>query len=77
MAERERLSPYPNPAKDAFTLNSKVSGHLTVYTTSGQAVQTQAYTPGDKTDISSLTPGLYLYRFTSGRGVRTGKVVKE
>ncbi|MES2388222.1 MAG: T9SS type A sorting domain-containing protein [Bacteroidota bacterium] len=77
VAEQEVLSIFPNPAKDAFTLNSKVPGNLSIYTSSGQIVQTQAYLPGDVTDATSLLPGLYLYRFSSSKGVSTGKIVKE
>ncbi|MES2389060.1 MAG: T9SS type A sorting domain-containing protein [Bacteroidota bacterium] len=71
------LVPYPNPARNALFFNSKYEGHLSIYTTSGQTIQTQAYQPGDKTDISSLAPGLYIYRFSSSKGVSNGKIIKE
>ncbi|MES2389055.1 MAG: T9SS type A sorting domain-containing protein [Bacteroidota bacterium] len=77
VSEPQTLSVYPNPARESFSISSKIPGLITIYTTSGQTVLSRAYMPGDKTDISGFAPGLYLYRFSSAGGVRTGKIVKE
>ncbi|MES2388773.1 MAG: T9SS type A sorting domain-containing protein [Bacteroidota bacterium] len=77
VSEPLHLLPYPNPAKESFSLNSRVAGELVVYNTSGQSISVHRYEPGDKADISGLAPGLYLYRFSSSVGVSAGKIVKE
>lgn len=64
-----KVSIYPNPAQDVFTIELDVTGPISVelYNLSGQRILTKrnSYSK-DRIDISSLRPGLYLVQVISG-----------
>jgi hypothetical protein len=76
---------FPNPAKDRVTFNFNlkqpeiVSGYLSnIYGQKVLDIPAESYQAGTNminTDISSLSPGCYFYRFESKNGRVTGKFV--
>ncbi len=81
------LTVYPNPFKNTVTfnyaLNKPARLTLEIYDLNGKLVTTpfknlEAKTSGEKSvDLSSLSPGVYVYRLKAGAEAFTGKLVRE
>jgi Secretion system C-terminal sorting domain len=71
------LSLYPNPAKDMVTIQSTGEGSFMLYNASGQVVLQEVVAQGSQISLAHLPSGLYMYRFTTNKGVSAGKVVRE
>jgi len=75
------LSAYPNPVKDMMTLklqNPLENATIMVTDLTGKLISTTAVT-GDKVDInmSSLTPGIYLVKYSDRLNRKMIKITKE
>ena len=87
IGEQEAISTatvWPNPGREGFTafVNGPVlnQGMLTLYNAQGQDVgRTEVVQSAANVDAMGLTPGIYLYRITDGKGAlrATGRWVKE
>ena len=72
----------PNPNFGIFTLDiqsDSSSGTIQVYNNLGVSILEDIFTGDDTTksyDLSSLTPGMYLFKITSGSNVTTLRMVK-
>ena len=83
----QALTVYPNPFKGTVTFNYSLgkATHLTleIYDLNGKLVATPLKNAGVKTsgeksvDLSSLSPGVYVYRLKAGTEAFTGKLVRE
>jgi hypothetical protein len=81
------LTVYPNPFKNTVTFSYSLgkATHLTleIYDLGGKLVATPLKNVGVKTsgeksvDLSSLSPGVYVYRLKAGTEAFTGKLVRE
>ncbi|MES2387019.1 MAG: T9SS type A sorting domain-containing protein [Bacteroidota bacterium] len=71
------ITPYPNPASQFLSLDAIEQGELLLYSASGFRVLQQHVSPGEKVNVSSLGPGLYMYSFTTAAGLSTGKIALE
>ena len=74
-----KLFIYPNPAdKQLFlsTANGNVKGVITVYNLQGQKVINKKYN-GNKLDISSLIPGVYILTATVDNNLQRIKFIKK
>ncbi len=70
----------PNPANDFITINMNEAKNydLYIYDYSGRFISEQHLTETRKViDISSLAPGVYLFKIWNNDYVRTTKIVKE
>ena len=65
---------YPNPMSNSTTIDAPNSGVLEIVGINGQKVLTQKALEGKNTvDVSSLSPGIYMIKFTDD----TGKVLRD
>ena len=72
------LSIFPNPAIDNVTVKNDQQGQLTVFGITGKLITKYSVDPGiTEIDISSLTPGTYLFRFVGEGKTFTQKIVKQ
>lgn len=73
------LTYYPNPVQDVLTITSKQNiKEVAVYSLTGQKVMKQAQLNQGQIDVSSLTPGTYVFKVNLDNGtVKTFKVVKK
>jgi hypothetical protein len=89
MVHSESLKPeshlllFPNPSHNVVFVSSGASannqsGSITVYNLQGEVVLFEHMkSPSMQIDISGFRPGLYFFRYTNNREVRTAKLVKE
>lgn len=72
---------FPNPVKDVFhiTLPKMVAGsELSVYDATGKLIRLMALDGLENSvDLSALASGLYIYKVTSGKINRSGKLLKQ
>lgn len=73
------FSYYPNPVKDVLNLKSKSPiQNVSVYNLAGQKVISNSNLTNNQINISSLDPGVYLFRITlQGRKIETFKIIKK
>jgi hypothetical protein len=72
------LSVYPNPNEGIFTLETAVSGVLTIYNSAGKLVARQEVSSGRKDiDISQAGTGMYFLQLQTKEGLVTKKIVVE
>ncbi len=73
------VSTYPNPVKNILTITSLAQPieSYKIYTVNGQLVQSDSLVTKNQLDISSLTAGVYVLKFTSNKKKRTVKFIKE
>ena len=77
--ERREKSPFPNPAKDKFTLLNTHAKTLTLYNTVGEKVKEQKLNTNQNTIYKgNLADGLYFYSLNNGNTlIDSGKVIFE
>ena len=71
---------YPNPANDKLNIDCAIVRYLSmqVYNTVGQCVlQKELNNKTNTIDISSLTRGIYILKFSSANGTFEKKIIKE
>jgi hypothetical protein len=81
ISENDITSPlhiYPDPARDMITIEYPETSTLELYNLQEQ-LMTSCQMKNGKADIniSSLSPGLYLMKFTSSKGIFIRKFIKE
>jgi hypothetical protein len=81
LAQQDKVSVYPNPARDVVQLKGdfKSDGLVEIFGPDGALVmqfRLKAGNDAQKANISQLKPGIYSYRITSGNKVLNGKFVK-
>lgn len=77
-----QLKLYPNPAGDKLfiSLQNEVKTNCTIYSVTGQKIETGEYPKGISTvelNVSHLTPGIYFIETMSENGKQTAKLVKQ
>mgnify|MGYP001425422663 CR=1 FL=1 len=72
-------SPFPNPAKNQFTIFNSHAKNLTLYNTLGGKVKEQKLNPNQNTiSKGNLADGLYFYSLNNGNIlIESGKVIFE
>jgi hypothetical protein len=78
--EQQKISLYPNPAKDHFTINYKGESTATVevYSIIGQLVKRiDNVTNGQTVMVNELTSGTYMLRVSNGSGIQTRQFIVE
>jgi len=78
-AEKEKVSVYPNPAKNVVNIKSENQiNSVTVFDIQGRQVQTKIVGANETTlDISNLQKGNYLLKINTDKGVVSEKIIKE
>ncbi|SMC32289.1 T9SS type A sorting domain-containing protein [Moheibacter sediminis] len=73
------LTFYPNPVKDILNLNSKSQiQKVSVYNLAGQQVMSKVNLSNAQLDVTSLSPGVYVFRVTlEGGQLETFKIIKK
>lgn len=66
---------FPNPFSSGFSLTAE-SGNLTIFDALGRTVSSEFVVPG-KVFGQGLQSGLYYYRWTDGRLVKSGKIIRK
>ena len=67
---------YPNPAKNTFTIHSKVNSHYTITNMLGKIVKKGKITIGsNRVDIQNISKGIYLIKMTYENKSITKKIV--
>jgi|GEM_PF-1978925 len=74
-----KLSVYPNPSSDVFSINSDSSGSLVVYDVIGKIIKTETIDLGiTKLDLSNYPSGIYLMKvITENNQTQTIKLIKQ
>ena len=74
-----KLTYYPNPVTDVFTLNNSVNiTAVNVYNTLGQVVINQKTNSASvQLNLQTLTGGVYIVKVTSGLNTQSFKIVKR
>ncbi len=68
----------PNPFTDNLQFNSPYNGTITITTTEGKLIYTQAIQTGVNTlSLQHLSAGIYYFKFKNENGSWLGKAVKE
>ncbi len=74
-APRASLSISPNPSSDVIHLHVSKKGVITLFDMQGRICKHQVIGSGySSMDISMLSKGIYLYKFTSATGFSSGKI---
>jgi hypothetical protein len=78
---------YPNPAKRSVAINYNVNSKLPVYlkilNSNGKPIEEYVLNPGslgwhtEQVDLTSYSPGLYLYQLISGNSIITHKMIVQ
>jgi hypothetical protein len=69
---------YPNPAQDYLIVQGVSLANIMIYNMKGQIVHKEFYdNPGKRIDISSLLPGIYIVKITSGNDENHQRFVKK
>lgn len=72
--KNEEVTVFPNPAVDYIYLKGETGegdfGYFEVVSGQGQIVSSGNYFPGRKIDISSHTPGLYMFRLIKNNSIK-------
>lgn len=73
-----KVSVYPNPATNFVTVStSEKIDRLEIYNLLGKRVVATSKLNNNNIDVSSLSKGVYLIKFTSGNSVATKKLIKN
>lgn len=73
------LTVYPNPCSDIVTLEANTAiSYVTIYNLEGKIIQKQQSNNLTRFDLSSYSPGVYLYKVITEQGnIRSGKLIKK
>jgi hypothetical protein len=74
-----KLSVYPNPSSDVFSINSDTNGKIVVYDLIGKIIKSENIDLGiTKLDLSNYPSGLYLIKVTNDKNeTKTMKLIKQ
>jgi hypothetical protein len=74
-----KLSVYPNPSSNIFSINSDTRGNLVVYDLIGKIIKTETIDLGiTKLDLSTYPSGIYLMKVTNDSNqTKTMKLIKQ
>ncbi|WP_395047208.1 SBBP repeat-containing protein [Flavobacterium sp.] len=74
-----KLTVYPNPSSDIFTINSDTSGTIVVYDLIGKIIKTENLDLGiTKLDLNNYSSGIYLMKVTNDNNqTKTVKLIKQ
>ncbi|WP_395060091.1 T9SS type A sorting domain-containing protein [Flavobacterium sp.] len=74
-----KLSVYPNPSSDLFSINSDTSGNIVVYDLIGKIIKSETIDLGiTKLDLSDYPSGIYLMKVTNENNeTKTLKLIKQ
>lgn len=78
-AQKELISIYPNPVRDALTIDTTTTiSEIMIYNSLGQIVKTIYNVENTKTiDVSNFNSGNYFMKIVTSSGVETQKFIKE
>ena len=78
-AFNSKLSVYPNPSSDVFSINSDTRGNLVVYDLIGKIIKSENINLGiTKLDLSKYPSGIYLMKVTNDSNqTKTMKLIKQ
>ncbi|RUA27352.1 MAG: hypothetical protein DSY76_05320, partial [Bacteroidetes bacterium] len=71
---------YPNPTHEFFKVEgvkSDYSGFVFIYDMQGKLVQKSDLSYNSIVNISSLSPGVYVYKVSANKSVHMGKLIVE
>jgi len=71
---------YPNPAHEYFTIEgiqSNCSSFVSIYNMQGKLVQKSELSFNSIVNISSLSPGVYVYKVSANKSAYMGKLIVE
>ncbi|WP_395047209.1 T9SS type A sorting domain-containing protein, partial [Flavobacterium sp.] len=74
-----KLTVYPNPSSDVFSINSDSRGIIVVYDLIGKIIKSETIDLGiTKLDLSNYPSGLYLMKVTNDSNqTKTMKLIKQ
>jgi hypothetical protein len=74
-----KLSVYPNPSSDVFSINSDTRGTIVVYDLIGKIIKSNTIDLGiTKLDLSNYPSGIYLMKVTNDKNeTKTMKLIKQ
>ncbi|WP_395060081.1 SBBP repeat-containing protein [Flavobacterium sp.] len=74
-----KLTIYPNPSSDIFTLNSETRGNIVVYDLIGKIIKSETIDLGiTKLDLNNYPSGIYLMKVTNDNNqTKTMKLIKQ
>jgi hypothetical protein len=74
-----KLSVYPNPSSDVFSINSDTNGKIVVYDLIGKIIKSENIDLGiTKLDLSNYPSGIYLIKVTNDSNqTKTMKLIKQ
>ncbi|WP_394760337.1 LamG-like jellyroll fold domain-containing protein [Flavobacterium sp.] len=74
-----KLSVYPNPSSDVFSINSETRGNIVVYDLIGKIIKSETIDLGiTKLDLSKYPRGIYLMKVTNDNNeTKTMKLIKQ
>ncbi|SFA72941.1 Por secretion system C-terminal sorting domain-containing protein [Flavobacterium swingsii] len=74
-----KLSVYPNPSSDVFSINSDTRGEIVVYDLIGKIIKSETIDLGiTKLDLSNYPRGIYLMKITNDSNqTKTMKLIKQ
>jgi len=76
--QQHNLSLLPNPTNGLLEINSLQLGNLEIYDVQGHIIRKlKVDSSNQQINVQDLNSGTYLYRFSTERGVRYGKFIRQ
>ena len=74
-----KISVYPNPSKDIFSINSDARGSIVIYDVMGKIIKTENLDLGiTKLDLRNYPNGIYLLKVVNDSNqTKTMKLIKQ
>ncbi|WP_310556178.1 LamG-like jellyroll fold domain-containing protein [Flavobacterium sp.] len=74
-----KISVYPNPSRNVFSINSDASGTFVIYDIMGKIIKTESLSLGTtKLDLSKYPSGIYLFKVTNDSNqTKIMKLIKQ
>ena len=74
-----KISVYPNPSRDVFSINSDARGSIVIYDVMGKIIKTKNLDLGiTKLDLSNYPNGIYLMKvINDSNQTKTMKLIKQ
>ena len=70
-----RISVYPNPAKDYVIVNSNTAVVVQIFDASGRKILEQQSFKGERIDTSGLLSGIYVIQISNGKNSQSQKLI--
>jgi hypothetical protein len=70
-----KISVYPNPVKDHFTVNGSQGGTVSITTLNGQELMRKRFVDGERISAEGLAKGIYLVKIQSENQVVYQKIM--